>query len=278
MNAAKVITKLVRTLPKLEGTQARFTIGSKQLAQITKENKDAGRVFKALTKGAKDPKIDVAYKAQENYAIAALRVKDVGKVYANGAISLTNPGQANSAIKYRLSLNNGKTLSANGFLDTAQPVNLNDISASVSRKNGILSESIRMGDTVGHNVTVNEKEMLKLGKSLRIDTSRYTDALAKGDKVLNHGMDNIRQIISGKWEDPFEKYFAKSFDKAEFAKITGKPKTFDPNAIKKMYDYKEFNKKINPDAFAKLAEKLKAIPPKEAKVDYQNIIKGLKNG
>ena len=75
-------------------------------------------------------------------------------------------------------------------------------------------------------------------------------------------------IISGKWEDPFEKLMPKSWDKAKFAKAI-KTKSFDPNVIKKMYDYKEFNKKINPDAFAKLTEKLKGAGPKIPKNPFQ---------
>ena len=228
------------------------------MAQITKENKEAGKVFKALTKGAKDPKIDVAYKAQSNYAIAAIRVKDGGKVYANGAVSLTNPGQANSAVKYRLSLNEGKTLSANGFLDTAQPVNLNDIAASVSRRNGIVTNSMRMGETSGCNIALNENDLLKMAKSLKIDTSKYTNFLAKGDNLLNHDLENIRQVLSGKWKDPMEK-FAKTFSKS---KLTAKK--FDTDSLKKIYSKEKFdidkiNKKINPEDIAKFEKKIKEV-------------------
>ena len=48
MNVTRIISKVVKVLPKLEGTQARFTIGSKQLAQITKENKEAVRLVLSL--------------------------------------------------------------------------------------------------------------------------------------------------------------------------------------------------------------------------------------
>ena len=263
MNVTRIISKVVKVLPKLEGTQARFTIGSKQLAQITKENKEAGKVFKALTKGAKDPKIDVAYKAQSNYAIAAIRVKDGGKVYANGAVSLTNPGQANSAVKYRLSLNEGKTLSANGFLDTAQPVNLNDIAASVSRRNGIVTNSMRMGETSGCNIALNENDLLKMAKSLKIDTSKYTNFLAKGDNLLNHNLENIRQVLSGKWKDPMEE-FAKTFSEGKLAATKVKAKKIDTDSFKKIYSKEKFdidkiNKKINPEDIAKFEKKIKEV-------------------
>ena len=114
MSIGKIMSKIVKALPKTEGAAGKITLGRVQLEAIAKKDQEAGKVIKQALNGLKDPKLDVAYKAESNYAIAGMRLRDGKQVLNQGAVSITNPGTSQAVVKYHVSADGGKTLQANG--------------------------------------------------------------------------------------------------------------------------------------------------------------------
>lgn len=256
MTVAKLISKVVNVLPKMEGVSARMTLSAKQIeAFAAKADNETQKLLQEGLKKYNSPTLDVAYKVKSNYAIAGLRLKDGKNVVSQGAISLTNPGQANSAIKVRLSESNGEY--AKGFFDAGKTPNIYDMSAKSSRKSGIISNEFRMGDVYGHNIRVSEGSIIDhlrlLGKDKVVDN--YLKMNRDIQNKLQNSMTDVRQVLQGNYQPPnftFEKVYAPEALKANsFSKI----KQFDAQAfkdvIKKAYGNPVGIKKINMEEILK---------------------------
>ena len=201
-----------------------MSLSGKQLRTLAQKDQHLMQVVDRM----QDPVLDVAYKAKSNYNVAAFRLRDGKEAVANGAVSLQNPGTAESIIKYRLNVGeNGKILSANGFADFGKQLDVNDIEIAAARKNWITSAEVKSGKTYRQAAEVNEDEAIKL-------LSRYSgipdESLRKsiygrmtpGTNKLQTLWKEFGQILSG----------APKGSKIEKA-ATAELKTFDPAAFKK---------------------------------------------
>ena len=145
MSIGKIMSKIIKVLPKTEGAAGRITLGRTQLEALGKQDKKAGELIQKTLNGLKDPKLDVAYKAESSYAIAGMRLRDGKKVIGQGAVSITNPGSSQAVVKYRASADGGKTLQANGFIDGGKVADGKDIAAGMSRKGGKVTTDLSVG-------------------------------------------------------------------------------------------------------------------------------------
>lgn len=199
MSIPNVLSKIVKFIPKTEGSAARITLSQKQLAEISTRDSEAGKILQEVLKGVKNPKIDVAYKAKSNYAIAGMRLRDGNKVVGQGAVSLTNPGAADGVIKYHVSAQNGERLFARGFLDSGKPVDTQNIAMAMSRQNGMVGSKLKIGEVTGHEIQFREQDLVDLAKLTGGDgfLMKYTQFNRKLQSSLGRFMVDIRNALRG---------------------------------------------------------------------------------
>ena len=203
MGVERILTKLVSYVPKAEGSQGTIKLAAKQLEQIAEKEPEVGKVIQELTKGAKNPTLEIGYKAQSNYSIAGMRLRDGKNTLASGAVSLNRAGTMNPTIKGRINVNGGETFCANGFIDTRWTANAKDIEASVSRRGGKFKFNTEAGNGLGKNaygihVSANNEEAViesleNMGaKHVAREVERGTDKL---QKHLNEMMGEARTFL-----------------------------------------------------------------------------------
>ncbi len=199
MSIPNVLSKIVKFIPKTEGSAARITLSQKQLAEISTRDSEAGKILQEVLKGVNNPKIDVAYKAKSNYAIAGIRLRDGNKVVGQGAVSLTNPGAADGVIKYHVSAQNGERLFARGFLDSGKPVDTQNIAMAMSRQNGMVGSKLKIGEVTGHEIQFREQDLVDLAKLTGGDgfLMKYTQFNRKLQSSLGRFMVDIRNALRG---------------------------------------------------------------------------------
>ena len=220
------ISKVIGMISKLEGSKGALSLGGKQLKMLAKDKKMA-QVLSRMT----DPQLDVAYKAKSNYNVAAFRLRDGKEVVANGAVSLQNPGTAESIVKYRLNVGeNGNILRTNGFGDFGKQLDVDDVSVAISRQKGKFSTDIRSGKTAGVSTELDEQKAVGL-------ISRYTgeteDNVRRG---LYRGIAGHANNIQRNWREAGEALSGapKGHKAGEtIAAADLKLKTFDPDVFKK---------------------------------------------
>ena len=145
---------------------------------------------------------------------------------ANGAVSLQNPGTAESIIKYRLNVGeNGNILRTNGFGDFGRQLDVDDLGAAVSRRKGITSVEADSGKAFRVAAELNEEEAVKLA-------SRYSGAPVDLSKTLIYGRlsgdaNNAQKI----WREAGEAL--SGAPKGHKAGETIAAKTLDPDVFKK---------------------------------------------
>ena len=202
MSIPSVLSKIVKFIPKAEGSTAKITLNKTQLNLLTARNKEAGKILQEVLKGVNNPKIDVAYKAKSNYAIAGIRLRDGNKVVGQGAVSLTNPGNpgaADGVIKYHVSAQNGERLFARGFLDSGKPVDTQNIAMAISRQNGMVGSKLKIGEVTGHEIQFREQDLVDLAKLTGGDgfLMKYTQFNRKLQSSLGRFMVDSRNILGG---------------------------------------------------------------------------------
>ena len=171
------IPKIIKMIQKMEGSKGALSLGAKQLKMLAKEDTKLAKMLSRVD----NPSLDIAYKAKSNYNIAAFRLRDGKEVVANGAVSLQNPGTAESIIKYRLNVGeNGNILRTNGFGDFGKQLDVDDLGAAVSRRKGITSVEADSGKAFRVAAELNEEEAVKLA-------SRYSGAPVDLSKTLIYG-------------------------------------------------------------------------------------------
>lgn len=237
MTIARIMGKIVKFLPKTEGAAGKITLGRAQLTQIAQQDQKAAKVIEKLIEKTTNPKLDIAYKAESNYAIAGLKLRDGKKVVANGAVSITNPGSNSAVVKYRASVDGGKTLQANGFLDGGKVADGKDIAVSLSRKGGKVKGDLEIGQATGHHVEFVEQEAVDLAKALdsKYFLQGYANATNKLQRNLDRVMCDLRTGLRG--ETPPVKF---PISKGGYVKVA---EALEPNAVKlKTIDIDKFNK------------------------------------
>ena len=216
MAIGNIIGKIVRMLPKTEGAAGRITLGRTQLKILGKQGKEVGELVQKALKGTKEPKLDLAYKAESNYAIAGMRLRDGKTVLGQGAVSITNPGSSQAVVKYRASANGGSTLQANGFLDGGKVADGKDMAVSLSRKGGKVKNDLEIGQAARHHIEFDEQQAVDLAKRLDAQDllKSYTEATNRLQRTLDGSMVNIRRVLRGN--------IAKSTSKAplKFSKVS----------------------------------------------------------
>ena len=216
MAIGNIIGKIVRMLPKTEGAAGRITLGRTQLKILGKQGKEVGELVQKALKGTKEPKLDLAYKAESNYAIAGMRLRDGKTVLGQGAVSITNPGSSQAVVKYRASADGGKALQANGFLDGGKVADGKDMAVSLSRKGGKVKNDLEIGQAARHHIEFDEQQAVDLAKRLDAQDllKSYTEATNRLQRTLDGSMVNIRRVLRGN--------IAKSTSKAplKFSKVS----------------------------------------------------------
>ena len=275
MSIGKIMSKIVKALPKTEGAAGKITLGRTQLEALGKKDKKTGELIQKALNGLKDPKLDVAYKAESNYAIAGMRLRDGKQVLNQGAVSITNPGTSQAVVKYHVSADGGKTLQANGFIDAGKAVDGKDIAVGMSRKGGKVTADFSTGQATRHHIEFDEQKGVELARQLDAQNLllKYTQATNNLQRNLDRMMIDTRQVLSGRVEGGLE--IVKRFDPTEMLNAKAKTvKSFDGKI--KQADIPHFNKnavvdKTFAEKFAKTLEKFskeetKAKVLKEAKM------------
>lgn len=229
-NLMGIVGKVMNFIPKTQGAKGALSLGPKQLAELAKNNAKAGRVINGLTKGVKNPTLDIAYKAQQNYSIAGIKLRDGRKVLGQGAVSVTNPGSRDAVIKYKATVDGGKTMSANGFIDGGKTTNPNDIAMGVSRRGGTVKADVELGENMAHHIAANEDAVVGLAKDLNLDDflRNYAKSSKNIQKQLDRLMLETRKALPG------------NVPPAQFAKSA--PETFAKVAEKTIPDKKIISK------------------------------------
>ena len=266
MSIGKIMSKIVKALPKTEGAAGKITLGRTQLEALGKKDKKTGELIQKALNGLKDPKLDVAYKAESNYAIAGMRLRDGKQVLNQGAVSITNPGTSQAVVKYHVSADGGKTLQANGFIDGGKVADGKDMAASLSRKNGKVKSDLEIGQATRHHIEFDEQKGVELARQLDAQNLllKYTQATNNLQRNLDRMMVDTRQVLSGRVEGGLEK--VKRFDPTEMLNAKAKTvKSFDGKM--KQADIPHFNKNAVVDkTFSnKIAKSTKKYSKEEAK-------------
>ena len=259
VNFMNIASKIVRALPKTEGAAGRITLGRTQLEALGKQDKKAGELIQKALRGIKEPKLDVAYKAESNYAIAGMRLRDGKQVLNQRALSITNPGSANSVVKYRVSADGGKTLQANGFIDGRKVADGKDIAVGMSRKGGKVTADTSVGQATRHHIEFDEQKGVELAREFdaKYLLERYGQTTNKLQQLLDRMMVDTRKVLRGEVETakPF-------YGKIKQADIPH----FNKNAVVDKTFAEKFAK--TPEKFSKEETKAKVL--KEAKMDELN--------
>ena len=275
MSIGKIMGKIVKMIPKTEGAAGRITLGRTQLTQIAQQDKKVAKVINKALEKTTNPKLDIAYKAESNYAIAGMRLRDGKKVIGQGAVSITNPGSSQAVVKYRASANGGSTLQANGFLDAGKVADGKDMAVSLSRKGGKVKSDLEIGQAAGHHLEFDEQQAVDLAKEFNANNilQEYTKATNELQRTLDGAMVDIRQGLRGDIPKAnlgeANKIMQKTLSKAEVTKYEN---------IKKCMEKAEFKfDKISKESFLKELEANKEITEKSfTDTEIDNLIKKFK--
>lgn len=266
MSIGKIMGKIVKMLPKTEGAAGRITLGRTQLTQIAQQDQKVAKAINKALEKTTNPKLDIAYKAESNYAIAGMRLRDGKKVIGQGAVSITNPGSSQAVVKYRASANGGSTLQANGFLDAGKVADGKDMAVSLSRKGGKVKSDLEIGQATRHHIEFDEQQAVDLAKEFDAKDilQDYAEATNKLQRTLDSAMVDIRQGLRGEVPKAnlyeANKFMKKTLNAAELnkykniKKFTAKTdfckldQISQENFLKKLNANKEITKKSLTDA------------------------------
>lgn len=78
---------LMKHLPTAEGCTSTVKLSKKGIEALAKKNPELGKVIEGITKGAENPTLEIAQKAQGNYAIAGFKIRNGETILGKGAYS-----------------------------------------------------------------------------------------------------------------------------------------------------------------------------------------------
>ena len=78
---------LAKHLPMSEGCTSTVKLGKKGIEALAKKNPELGKVIAEFTEGVTNPTLEIAQKAQGNYAIAGFKIKNGETILGKGAYS-----------------------------------------------------------------------------------------------------------------------------------------------------------------------------------------------
>lgn len=224
--------KIMEYIPKSMGATGHVRIPKETLAELAKA--DESGVAQRILEGMQNPSLDVAYKAQHNYSVAALNLRDGQKSVAKGAISVVNPGEQ-ATVKARLSVGeNGEVLHTSGFVDASKYPDINNASTSIARRNGRMTTDVRVGEAFGEHVSVDTAKAEELigkfpnpkGQEL---IKNYHEGLTEIATSANKAMGMVRDTFAGR---PAGSAIKPVFEKVEKVKTIEPADLSDKLAIK----------------------------------------------
>lgn len=147
---------------------------------------------KAVTEILGNPET-VQFTAKHNkkggFSILGFLAKKGDKTVGKGALSVTNFGEPNAVMKYRVSTGaRGKNLQANGFIDCAQTATPQDVSIVPSFIKKMLGVDAQLGKAAGSHIKVDPAKAVKLlpeGKLNNIMNKNTTANQSRIDKLLD---------------------------------------------------------------------------------------------
>ena len=78
---------LMKHLPQAEGCTSTVKLSKKGIEALAKKNPELGKAVAEFTEGATNPTIEIAQKAQGNYAIAGFKIRNGETILGKGAYS-----------------------------------------------------------------------------------------------------------------------------------------------------------------------------------------------
>lgn len=270
MSLGKIMSKIISVLPKTEGAAGRITLGRTQLMELAKKDQKAAQLIQKGLSGTKNPKLDIAYKAESNYAIAGMRLRDGKQVLGQGAVSITNPGSSQAVIKYRATGNGGKTLQLSGFADCGKIADSKDIAVSMSRRGGQVKSDLEIGEAAAHHISVNEQDVVDLAKQIGgKDADTFLKLYATGTNRLQQSLDRamteLRTALKGEHKDYIKATkFEQDAEQIKKFKFSDKKLLFKDHLnlkLKKSNESKDF--KVSTDEFKKYYDSKKSFSKKD---------------
>lgn len=155
---------LMKHLPQAEGCTSTVKLSKKGIEALAKKNPELGKAVAEFTEGATNPTIEIAQKAQGNYAIAGFKIRNGETILGKGAYS-TSTG-------------------ANGVVEKMHV-----------EKGDVISTIAKEGDNVvAKDVTKSELRQLAQEKA---KASEYMTLVRKGRKCLEGEEVLVRKFKNG---------------------------------------------------------------------------------
>ena len=200
---SEIGVKVMDIIPKSMGAKGHFTIPKRQLLELAAQEETGAAT--RIIEGLQNPNLEVAYKAQSNYSIAAINLRDGQRSVAKGAVSVVNPGEE-AIVKTRISVGeNGEVMQANGFVDAGKYPDVNDSAVNVAKKNGVITAAGRVGDAFGGNAridTAKAEGILEQIPNGERAIMNYRDSMTDLATSANRIMQQVKDAFAGRSPKP----------------------------------------------------------------------------
>lgn len=133
-NYLKLGQGLMRHLPQAKGSSSTVKLGKEGIEALAKKNPELGKVIAEFTEGIKNPTLEIAQKAQGNYAIAGFRIRSGETVLGKGAYSTS---QGAKGIVEKMHVEKGDiitTITKEGELVVSKNVSKKDLARAAQEK------------------------------------------------------------------------------------------------------------------------------------------------
>ena len=259
--------KIMEYIPKSMGATGRFTIPKGNLVELAKA--DESGVVQRIVEGMQNPTLDVAYKAQYNYSVAALNLRDGQKSVVRGAVSVVNPGEQ-AMVKTRLAVGEkgNEVAQVHGFVDASKYPSVNDCSGGFSRRNGVMTSDVRVSDAFGAHIsadTAKTEEFLSQFPRGEEIVRDYREAMTDGATQAEKAMQAVREAFAGRI--PVRSAIKPTFEKvAAGSKPVINKVDFKPLERYTREEFEQFGRimegpqfKISEETFKRMQEDLKKV-------------------
>lgn len=199
MEITRILQKIMNFIPKSEGAAGKITLNDGLITALTSHDAETAEIVQKALQGIKEPKLDVAYKAKSNYAIAGIRLRDGEKVVSQGAVSITHPGSSNGVVKYHFSTDNGQSHFATGFIDAGKPADTTNMTCGMSRRNGMIYGNTEIGEVASHRFRFKELDGVKFAQIFGGDeiSRLYASFTNNLQRQADRFMVDFRNILRG---------------------------------------------------------------------------------
>lgn len=191
--------QIIQGLNRIVGTQARVTVGTRQLIQVARNKvgiKAADELATILSKYPK-AKATVAYKASERgFTVGAIQIKNGQEVIANGAMSVTGlNGKGAPLLKARLNLgHNGEIANARSWVDYGKAPKVEDMEFLASMRKGNINVNASLGRNGAGNFNI---DTVKLAENMGIK-KEAGELISFVNKKYNTLYKDVNKFFKGK--------------------------------------------------------------------------------